>query len=164
MHSEQTQSIHMASPTLIATKNGRKRKFTQYEWNLLGKNKEGWVPESDQTVVNTAESKIQPPPSGEKKGEMKTIPVDNAATKIVDPPIANNIPVDNALEETKAVDDAKKAEFNLAIEGFTKEMIKNFFDKKEVAYNKKANAGELKLKLAEYFKYELVEFQKEFSA
>lgn len=55
---------------IVARKGTRERKFSQYSWDLLGNNKNGWVQVTDQTVTNTATAK---PATGQTQTAVKNL-------------------------------------------------------------------------------------------
>lgn len=61
----------MASQTILAQKGNKTRRFTEYNWKLLGDNKQGWVKISDQTATNTATGSLQKPPIGSVEMQAK---------------------------------------------------------------------------------------------
>ena len=107
----------------IIAKNskGETRIFNQVQWNLLGKNKEGWEPVTDQSVVSAPL-----PSTGEKE---KAASVDSVVQKVSNEAMA-------ATEHFQPVEDAKNKEaFVGACEGITKTTIKDYFDKEGVQYD-----------------------------
>lgn len=149
----------MARTTFFATKNGRKQKFTEEQWSLMGKNKEGWVRNEEIQI----EPNLTPaPPTGEKisTGPAKTIKVDGALDE------KKGTPADDTKgeKEITVVGDEQKSEFLLALTGVNGTLIKNFFDKKEIAYDNKSKAPALKTQLAEYFNYDIAKYNAEFTA
>lgn len=155
---QQTQTT-MASPTVIATKNGRTRKFTEYQWALMGTNKEGWIRTED---ISVKASEIPAPPTGEKKKPVvKEMKVEGSEDK-------KDAPVEGEKSDMTVkgdiVTEEQKSDFLLAVTGLTKSAIKNFFDKVSHPYDNKSNANELKTLLGEYFKYNLDEYDSKFSA
>lgn len=131
-----------SSPRFLARKGNRKQYFTEMQWNLLGKNKEGWTRSEDQMIVgekpNTGQKTIMVEP------EKKAVPVDNEVKEA--PPEREN--------SQTVTGDEKKDEFMLAIEGYTKNTIKNLFDSKEQPYDKKATIEILKEQLGEFLNWD----------
>lgn len=153
-------------------KNGNKRRFTQMSWDLLGKNKEGWELMEDHIIHNVANKTLLKPNTGEKPKVTTTM--HNALDKEKnDGPKTDN--TDNTLtnkdpktdENKTATNNSEELEnFLRAAEGIKRGDIKDFFDKQTppVEYKQTENTHALTLKLASFFKNDVVEFQKSFGA
>lgn len=134
-----------SSPMFRARKGDRTQYFTELQWELLGKNKEGWVRESDQTV--TAEE-AKKPETGEKVKPIVVIPEKKDEVPV------QTVTAEGDKAQTQTVEGDKEA-FLKAAEGLTKNPIKNFFDKNEQKYDKKADLDTLKNQLGEYLGWDI---------
>lgn len=153
------QNKHMADFIAIKVVKGKvlKQRFSDYSWNLLGTDKNGWVRTEPQTIHNTIESqKITT--SG------KDQVISNSVSKKNEPVIVNTIDEPTVSGKQK-VEDSKKLEFMESLEGLSKNRIKDFFDSQEppVKYDNKAKIEELKVQFAEHFNYDIVKLQEIFS-
>lgn len=134
-----------------------KQRFSDYTWNLLGPDKNGWVRTEPQTIHNTIESQK----SANKTGDQV---ISNSVSKKVEQVIDNNVnkPI---VSSKQTVEESKKAEFMASLEGLSKNRIKDFFDSQEpsVKYDNKAKVDELKVQFAEHFNYDIAKLQEIFS-
>lgn len=150
----------MSIRKIVAKKGTRTRQFSEQEWNLLGKDKSGWVQISDMTVENNVvkpvtEKKIVPPATGTKQ-DVKEIVVTNNVT-----PKAELVEEKTNNPEVIVVDDEKKKEFMLSLDGLSKATIKDAFDNQEppVKYENRSTLEQLKTQLAEVCGYDLAKKQ-----
>lgn len=123
------------------------RKFNLLEWDLLGKNKNGWEMIQDQKATSNVDVKIKPS-TGEKKESSGEQFVSNEIASGQEQE-AENISKDE--DEQKHKDEINS--FLIATEGFTKGVIKDFFDKNNIKYDNNAKLDELKIKLGEHLKW-----------
>lgn len=141
----------MAIKGLWATKNEQKRWFSQRSWDLLGRNKEGWVETPDSVMENkVGKDAITKPATGQGNNKSTQV-IDNKANK--------------AKADSKPVTKEKKNEFLKAVDGISKTAIKDFFDAQfpAVGYSNTANEQELRKQLGEHLNWDIVEFQKSFA-
>lgn len=143
----------------IKSLNGKivKQRFNERSWNLLGPDKNDWVKTDPQTIDNSIQA-------AKRTGTGKDQVIENGLNKepalkpveIIDPP------KDQVIENSN---EQKRAEFLKHLDGFNKGTIKDFFDKQEppVAYDNTAKLEPLKNQLADFFKLDIVEFQKSFT-
>lgn len=110
---------------VTATKNGQTKKFSDYAWKLLGKNRNGWEQVSDSIAKNIA-NKTELPDSGQKSVPTKQV--------------VENVVKENTSNEAQTVNnevtvDAKEVFISAVKEAsITKNQIKDFLDSKEVSY------------------------------
>lgn len=136
-------------------------KYSQSEWDLLGKDKNGWVETDAQKIDNTI-SALKASVGGANQV------IDNSVKQ----PAKIELPVsDKSDPELKKEDfnpdneTLKHDEFMKAIAGFNKGTIKDYFDSltPAVKYDNKASVNALQKQLGEHFKFDIVELQKTFS-
>lgn len=130
--------------TLIATKTfkGRvvERKFTEYEWGLLGNDTNGWVKKTDQVVL----ASIPLPPKGETK-------------QII---IADPKPAEIVIEDVKQT---IKNDFMTAASKLSKGNIKDYFDANKIIYSNAANIIEIRTQLASVLNYDIKKLNEAFN-
>lgn len=122
--------------TVIATKmiSGRlvERKFTEYNWDLIGVDKNGWVLKTEQTV----NSDIQLPPKGQVvKAEIKK------PEQVM--PIISTV-----AQETKN-------EFATQASKLSKGVIKDYFDREKIIYSNTANIIDIRTQLGNELNYNI---------
>lgn len=129
--------------TVIATKmmNGRvvTRKFGKYSWDLLGKDKNGWVENPSETI----QPDIILPPKGETKAPVK-------------------IEVKAPEPEIIEIDQLTKNEFTNAVSKIGKGNIKDYFDKAGVVYSNTSNIIEIRTQLAVLLNYDIKKLNEAF--
>lgn len=144
---------------------GDKRRFTETSWLLLGNNKCGWDLCEDHIIHNVAnKTPLVKPNTGQTKSALNVTTENVIAKKKVEfVPPDNEEKTDEQL--TEKVDTEKAAEFKKAATGISSGKIKDFFEKQNpvVIFDNKAKNSELIIQLGEYFKNDIVEFQKAFS-
>ncbi len=114
------------SQTILATKNGLKKKFELTSWNLL-KDKNGWVPVSEQRqIVENVQRQKEIPDSGQKK----TVDVQFQKVSSETLPVANN-PQNIENEATLSVDDVFASFVN---KNLSKSSVKDFLDQNNIPY------------------------------
>lgn len=132
---------------------GEKRRFTERTWELLGKNKDGWVAMEDHIIRNIAIKNLIEKPSTGQKAEL-------------------NKRIENLkkVEEIQVIDNDKFAGFNAeeeaffkAADGIKRTNIKDYFDKANIDYKNTLNTLELTRLLGRHLSYNIVELQKAFS-
>jgi len=130
--------------TLIATKTfkGRvvERKFTEYEWGLLGNDTNGWVKKTDQIVL----ASIPLPPRGETK-------------QVVVP---NPKPVEVVINE---IPQSVKNEFMTLASKLGKGTIKDYFDANQIVYSNTANIIDIRTQLGTVLNYDIKKLNEIFS-
>lgn len=139
---------------------GATRKFTARQWDLLGKDKNGWTPLADVQIQNTAP--VAKPSTGSKK--VVEVVIDNVATKPAE------VVIENKTEQTEAGEPSQtpvnfgelKDKFLEAAKDLRPGTIKDYFDKKGVKYKKNGKLPELLDELGQYLSYNIVELNKEF--
>ena len=147
------------SDIIAKNSKGETRSFNRVQWDLLGKNKEGWVPVSSQSV--TAEP-LTPPSTAEKQA-----PVAPVEEKVTNETTTSEAVVEdnsNPAVETEVVSDEakKKEDFINATQGITKSTIKDYFDKAGIAYDNKANLESLINQLGDHLQWNIEELAKNF--
>ena len=109
---------------VVAEKNGVQRKFTDIEWNLLGKTTYGWkkIDDADAGIIHNT---IQKPENGEKKSIEISAKQPEDTKEIVD-----------VTEPTSKADDIIdiKQLFIAECKGITKGTIKDYFDVNNIKY------------------------------
>lgn len=146
---------------VLAIKNGKKQIFSDLAWQLLGKNKNGWVAqETTAKISNSVEVPVNnganttPPDMGvnDKEELEKKETIDNNAEpkKEVEVPAENNT-------------NPKESEFLTAVAGISRAAIKDYFDKNNVKYKNKSDDKALQAQLAKHLNYDIVELQKAFA-
>lgn len=132
---------------------GEKRRFTERTWELLGKNKEGWVAMEDHVIHNVAIKNTIPKPSNGQKAE-----------------ISQRIENLKKIEPVQVIDNNKFAGFNAqeeaffkAADGINRSKIKDYFDRQNVEYKNTLNTLELTRILGKHLNYDTIELQKAFS-
>lgn len=138
----------MAQVRVWATKDGKKRSFTKKCWEMMGRNKNGWVLTADQEIGNGAQIKtegVQKPVTGQK--------------------VSNGTKAE-AEKKTVKVAPEQKEEFLKATQGIKKSAVKDFFDNQfpAVGYSNSDDEATLKNKLGEHLGWDLVKLQKAFNA
>jgi hypothetical protein len=136
-----------------------KQRFTERAWSLLGPDKNNWVKTDPQTIDNSIEA-------AKRTGTGKDQVIENGLKKepelkpveIIEPPKEKDQVIENS-------DEQKRAEFLKHLDGFNKGTIKDFLDKQEppLAYDNTAKLDALKNQLADFFKLDIIEFQKSFN-
>jgi hypothetical protein len=122
----------MATRTIIATKkmNGRlvERKFTEYEWELAGNDKNGWEAKPDHTLI----ASLPLPPKGEtiKKPE-QVMPVQSEVAQEI------------------------KNQFSTLAGKISKGSIKDYFDKESIKYSNTANIIDIRTQLGNELNYNI---------
>lgn len=160
-----------------AERNGKKRRFTKISWDLLGKDKDGWVALPDTVVHNAVDkSPLQKPSTGDKKTAPSQV-VDNLVSKKSS---NDGTSMDNALEDNTGskVDEAsndksssntevknlveQKQEFFKAAAGLKRGDIKDYFDRQTppVPYKNTAKVEELIEILGNRLGWDVIELQK----
>ena len=129
--------------TIIATKsfNGKivERKFTEFNWNLVGDDKNGWVEKTDQNII----ASIPLPP----KGETIKIEAEIKAPIIV---------------VTEVHQDIKDAFMN-NVSKLSKGVIKDYFDKEKIEYSNALSIIDLRIKLGTAMNYNVDLFNTSFN-
>ena len=129
--------------TIIATKsfNGKivERKFTEFNWNLVGADKNGWVEKTDQNII----ASIPLPP----KGETIKIEAEIKAPIIV---------------VTEVHQDIKDAFMN-NVSKLSKGVIKDYFDKEKIEYSNALSIIDLRIKLGTAMNYNVDLFNTSFN-
>lgn len=143
----------MAIQGVWAEKNGKKRFFTQRSWDLLGRDKNGWVALPDVQIENKlSKPNLQKPDTGDKK----TQTIENKLD-------AKNKP-DAKAKDKVLVSKEQKEDFRNAAKGLNKTDIKDYFDRQFPAVEYKADAGLPALvdQLGDQLKWDVVEVEKQF--
>lgn len=158
---------------VTAYKNGKKQVFSDLGWKLLGKNKLGWQEKAPVVIENTVNKAPNMGPNNPADEDVisnaKTHVVDNTVGKTDEDIKDQNENGSTSNEENGSSNTDPKEEFMKALEGISRNQIKDFFDqekpklkdeeKKKVTYSNLAKSSDLKIQLAEYLNYDIVKLQ-----
>lgn len=154
---------------LIAYKffKGKKhfQRFTEQNWNNLGKDKNGWFIEDDQFVSNNSKDEEKEPDFTSKTGVDQVIS-NNLTKKAIKTKVEEKEPPEEVSGKTNSkYTDETVDTFLKHVEGFSKGLIKDHFDSltPPVKYDNSTKIDGLKTQLGELYKYNVVELQKAFT-
>lgn len=139
------------------------RKFNEFKWNSMGKDKNGWVADQDQQIENTVAT---PEKTVTKPQKVQTISNDLNKDPGADAAsTTNSEPNTNETFDDPKYSDETIQEFMKHVKGYNKGVIKDHFDslKPPVTYDNTIGLPELKKMLGEYYKYDIVSLQKAFA-
>lgn len=137
-----------------AKKGTQTKTFPKVAWDLLPKDKKGWVEVvGDEPVI----APIAPPPSGEEKKSPTNQKVTSDAKK-QESAVVNADAEKKSEEVSTSNEDVEK--FNELVAGIKTNQIKDFLDLNEVKYGKKDSVVE---KLREFLNGDVEKLKTEFS-
>lgn len=142
-------------PVIAINSKGQKQEFNDLSWKMMSTMNHDWKEIPEQVTVNTL-NPIVKLPTGEKAKEVIIKNIVNETVQEISNKKEGNV------KDQKITTADKKAEFLKAVEGTSASMIKDYFDKFDVPYHKKAKIEELTNDFAEYLEYDLEAFQKAF--
>lgn len=143
-------------PVIAINKQGQKQEFNDFSWSKMKNMNHDWTEILQQEMIN-----VMPPAVKLPTGEAKEVFIENKISANTHQEILNKKESVKSNEQ-KIVSKEQKEQFLKAIEGTPATMIKDYFDKQDVPYHKKAKIEELQSDFAEYLDYSLEAFQKAF--